>query len=83
VTFKIINTLKVNNNNFKFNSDFKSYITIKRKLEKRLAFLNVEYPQKKHSKKVDHLVLGLVARQAFPTVCNVKVLAISRYKIML
>jgi hypothetical protein len=30
VTFKIINRLKVNNDNLKFNSDFKSHIIIKR-----------------------------------------------------
>jgi hypothetical protein len=30
VTFKIINRLKVNNDNLKLNSDFKNYIIIKR-----------------------------------------------------
>jgi hypothetical protein len=30
VTFKITNKLKVNNDNFKFNSDFKNYITVER-----------------------------------------------------
>ena len=31
IIFKIINILKVNNNNFKFNSNFKNYITVKKK----------------------------------------------------
>jgi hypothetical protein len=30
VAFKIINKLKVNNNNFKFNGDFKNYVTVER-----------------------------------------------------
>ena len=30
MTFKITNKLKINNNNFKFNDNFKSYITIKK-----------------------------------------------------
>jgi hypothetical protein len=38
VAFKIINRLKVNNHNFKFNGDFKSYITVVRILEEHLAF---------------------------------------------
>ena len=38
VTFKIINSLKVNNDNFKFNRDFKSYVIIERTLEKHLTF---------------------------------------------
>jgi glutathione peroxidase-family protein len=36
VVFKITNKLKVNN--YKFNGDFKSYITVRRTLEKQLAF---------------------------------------------
>ena len=36
--FKIINRFKFNNNNIKFNGDFKSYITVERTLEERLAF---------------------------------------------
>jgi hypothetical protein len=36
VVFKITNRLKVNN--YKFNGDFKSYITVRRTLEKQLAF---------------------------------------------
>jgi hypothetical protein len=36
VIFKIINKLKVNNYNFKFNDDFKSYITIKSKDRSRV-----------------------------------------------
>ena len=39
VTFKITNKLKVNTNNFKLNSNFKSHITVKRTLEKHLTFL--------------------------------------------
>ena len=39
VTFKIINKLKVNNNHFKFNSNFKSYITDKRTLKKYLIYI--------------------------------------------
>jgi hypothetical protein len=31
--------LKVNNDNFKFNGDFKSHITVGKTLEKHLAFL--------------------------------------------
>jgi hypothetical protein len=38
VAFKIINRLKINNNNFKFNGNFKSNITIGRALEEYLAF---------------------------------------------
>ena len=34
VTFESTNRLKVNNNNFKFNSDFKSYITVVMTLRK-------------------------------------------------
>ena len=34
MTFKIINKLKVNKDNLKFNSDFKSHITIEKILEK-------------------------------------------------
>jgi hypothetical protein len=42
VTFKITNRLKANNNNFKFNGDFTSHITVeknnKKILEKHLVF---------------------------------------------
>jgi hypothetical protein len=38
VSFKITNILKVNNDNLKFNSYFKSYITIGRILKKLIAF---------------------------------------------
>ena len=41
VTFKITNRLKVNINNFKFNGDFKSHITIERILEEHLVFPKV------------------------------------------
>jgi hypothetical protein len=37
MTFKIINTLKINNDNFKSKDDFKNQITIKKK-KKNLAF---------------------------------------------
>ena len=30
VAFKFINRLKVNNDNFKFNGDFKSHVTVER-----------------------------------------------------
>jgi hypothetical protein len=36
MTFKIINKLKVNNDNFKFNDNFKSRIPIERTLKKHL-----------------------------------------------
>ena len=35
VTFTIINRLKVNNDNFKFNNNFKSYIIVKRTTRER------------------------------------------------
>ena len=38
VTFKLINKLKVNDDNFKFNDDFKSHTTVERTLEEYLAF---------------------------------------------
>ena len=38
VTFKIINKLKVNNDNFEFNSNFKNYVTIEITLKKYLTF---------------------------------------------
>jgi hypothetical protein len=38
VTFKIINRLKVINNNIKFNGDFKSPIIVGRTLKKHIAF---------------------------------------------
>jgi hypothetical protein len=38
ITFKITNRLKVNNDNFKFNDDFKSHITVERLLEEYLTF---------------------------------------------
>jgi hypothetical protein len=38
VTFKIINRLKVNNDNFKFNCNFKRHITVEKILEKHLTF---------------------------------------------
>jgi hypothetical protein len=38
VTFKITNKLKVNNDNFKFNSNFKSHITVERTPKKHLTF---------------------------------------------
>jgi hypothetical protein len=34
ITFKITNRLKVNNDNFKLNDDFKSHITVERTLER-------------------------------------------------
>ena len=38
IAFKIINRLKVNNNNFKFNGNFKSHIIIRKTLEKYQLF---------------------------------------------
>jgi hypothetical protein len=38
VAFKITNRLKVNNDNFKFNNDFKSHIIVGRILEEHLIF---------------------------------------------
>ena len=38
VTFKIINRLKVKNDNFKFNDDFKSHIIVGKTLKEYIAF---------------------------------------------
>jgi hypothetical protein len=38
MAFKITNRLKINNDNFKFNGNFKCYITVGRTLEEHLTF---------------------------------------------
>ena len=43
VTFKITNKLKVNNNNFKSNGDFKSHITIEKTLGEPLTFFILKW----------------------------------------
>jgi hypothetical protein len=67
VDFKITNKLKVNNDNFKFNSNFKSHITVRRTLKKQLTFKEM-------------LVVLLVFSSCSPN-CNVAFKITNRLKV--
>jgi hypothetical protein len=50
VTFKITNKLIINNNNLKFNNNFKNHITIERTHENTKRALNIFFLKTTHEK---------------------------------